>query len=336
MGLLSALYRTAVAGISLSYLIELQDQIFQATHQGGAGFDKYDRKLHATLEGTAASGTSGGTKTDPCVKYWGTGRDLCLKYLEGNPFFNATAGSDDIARLEQLTAWSWADWMQMVLAWHYCCELALLVVRFVVRERGDREFVNSPWPLFDVTGSLCFMAAFLLKYYTGRVDDFYRLVRWALALPPADLPDGFHYILQHHVGQVFLLQGLSAALLVARLIRVLSVNKKFGRFVMIYLSMFSALKHGIIIACLLWMAFTAFSVGITMLCQTYPEYLLGSLAFEDGMSCSDSWFNAMAFLFNTKVFASFPSRWLLRSDFFSTDLVCCVFASRQHQGGLEL
>ena len=235
-----------------------------------------------------------------------------------------------------MTAWSWADWMQMVLAWHYCCELALLVVRFVVRERGDREFVNSPWPLFDVTGSLCFMAAFLLKYYTGRVDDFYRLVRWALALPPADLPDGFHYILQHHVGQVFLLQGLSAALLVARLIRVLSVNKKFGRFVMIYLSMFSALKHGIIIACLLWMAFTAFSVGITMLCQTYPEYLLGSLAFEDGMSCSDSWFNAMAFLFNTKVFASFPSRWLLRSDFFSTDLVCCVFAPRQHQGGLEL
>ena len=84
MGLLSALYRTAVAGISLSYLIELQDQIFQATHQGGAGFDKYDRKLHATLEGTAASGTSGGTQTDPCVKYWGTGRDLCLKYLEGS------------------------------------------------------------------------------------------------------------------------------------------------------------------------------------------------------------------------------------------------------------
>ena len=123
MGLLSALYRTAVAGISLSYLFELQDQIFQATHQGGAGFDKYDRKLHAILEGTAASGTSGGTQTDPCVKYWGTGRDLCLKYLEGNPFFNATTGSDDIARLEQLTAWSWSDWMQMVLAWHYCCEL---------------------------------------------------------------------------------------------------------------------------------------------------------------------------------------------------------------------
>ena len=72
------------------------------------------------------------------------------------------------------------------------------------------------------------------------------------------------------------LQGVSASLVVVRFIRVLSVFKKFGKFVLTYFSMFTAIKHGFVVALLLWVAFTLARVGLTMLCQTYPDYLLMS------------------------------------------------------------
>ena len=72
--------------------------------------------------------------------------------------------------------------------------------------------------------------------------------------------------------------------------------------------MFSGLKHGLVVAILLWLAFTLIRVGLTMLCQAHPDYLLMSGSFEDGLpplSCSHSFQDAMAFLFNTMV--GFPA-----------------------------
>ena len=65
-----------------------------------------------------------------------------------------------------------------------------------------------------------------------------------------------------------------------------------------YLSMFSALQYAVVVAFLLWTSFVMARNGLTMLCQTYPKYLIGSEAFGDeNVVCSNSFENTLAALF---------------------------------------
>ena len=97
-----------------------------------------------------------------------------------------------------------------------------------------------------------------------------------------------------------MLQGISFGIAFVRLFTILSVFETFGKFVLTYYSMFSAIWHGFIVGVILWIAFTLTRIGLTLLCQTYPTHLLASTV--DGgdhrVSCSDSYFNSFSLIFN--------------------------------------
>ena len=207
---------------------------------------------------------------------------------------NSTAG---ILR-QEFSEESAADWIQFFLAWHYLANMLVMLVRFCVRDRGSREFVRSIWPSLEVAGGACFIWSFALKHGSGGVPKFYDRVLSQLSSLHSDTSAEHYHAHQQRQGLVFLLQGVSAAFLTARLIRVLSVKKQFGKFVLTYLSMFSALKYGVVVAFILWTSFAMARIGLTMLCQTYPKYLIGSEAFGDeNVVCSNSFENTLAALF---------------------------------------
>ena len=93
--------------------------------------------------------------------------------------------------------------------------------------------------------------------------------------------------------------------------------KSFGKFWMTYLSMFSAVRFVFVIFILLWVAFTILRIGLTMLCQTCPSYLMGTTVSGD-VSCPDSFHNAMALVWN-----DVQGDW--GYDGLMTDLFCLYF-----------
>lgn len=192
---------------------------------------------------------------------------------------------------EELKIFSLSDWIQWWLSVHYGLQLLLVLVSGSIQRQTEHGRAQI-W--VEVAGSLCFLAACLLKYYTGDLTEFYSTVLYRISTQYW-MQDDVKFVLEHREGWVFFLQGLSAALLVLQCIHSMSVLRGFGPFVLAYYNMFSGLQHGFVVAILLWIAFTLVRVGMTLLCQSHPDYLL-----KDDLSCSHSFENAMAFLFNTK------------------------------------
>ena len=81
--------------------------------------------------------------------------------------------------------------------------------------------------------------------------------------------------------------------------------------------MFSAVRFVFVIFILLWVAFTILRIGLTMLCQTCPSYLMGTTVSGD-VSCPDSFHNAMALVWN-----DVQGDW--GYDGLMTDLFCLYF-----------
>ena len=199
---------------------------------------------------------------------------------------------------EELKPLSVSDWIQWCLSAHYGVQLVLVLVSVLIQ----RQTKQARWLMFDVAGSLCFLASCVLKYHTGDLTEFYLEVVRQISTQFWTREEA-EFVLEHREGWVYFLQGVSAALLVVRFIHSLSVFRAFGTFVLTYFNMFSGLRPGLVVALLLWFAFTLIRVGLTMLCQAHPDYLLMSGSFEDdvpALSCSHSFPDAMAFLFNTK------------------------------------
>jgi hypothetical protein len=258
---MNAIYRLLVAVLSGYYLAHLQSLTFQTTHEGDRAEDKADA-YNAVTDFASAS--------------------------------NATAVYPiDI----ELREWSETDSMQMVLACHYMASLLIQVLLIdilimtymshvsystymmqVVHNYlvGFKELTRNIWAWLDMMSSILFIIAFVIKHYSGNVWVFYMIVREAVIGQEdynvcCDLGTPFQ-----RAGLFFLLQGISGALQALRFVRVLSVSRKFGKFVLTYLSMFSAIKHGFVVGLIMWVAFTMSRIGLTLLCQTYPEYLLMS------------------------------------------------------------
>ena len=119
------------------------------------------------------------------------------------------------------------------------------------------------------------MASCVLKYHAGDLTEFYLEVVRQISTQFWTREEA-EFVLEHREGWVYFLQGVSAALLVVRFIHSLSVFRAFGTFVLTYFNMFSGLRPGLVVALLLWFAFTLIRVGLTMLCQAHPDYLLMS------------------------------------------------------------
>jgi len=271
---LNAVYQVLVAVCGITYLVELQDAVFRTTH--------------------VASGLGNATHYNPVP----------------NLPQDATYAMD-----RQFKAGSSTDWLQSFLMLHHVCQLVLTQISVWVMSQdldwGDVSSLGGGtasevrWNSIQATCSLCFLVAYCLKHQGESLladsTHFYAMVR-SYVLNPEALEQWFTFpVLSHRPGVVYLLEGLSIAGSCATFLRVLSIFKPFGKFVLTFFSMFRAIKHGLVVWVLLHASFVFLRTGMTMLCQTYPDYLLdGATVGEYAVTCSDNPVNSFALLFNTE------------------------------------
>ena len=263
---LTSLYQIMVAGCGIWYLSNLQDAVFKTTHvaSGLGNTTHYDRVSNLSKDATY---------------------DMNGALKEGSP----------------------TDLFQTMLTIHHVCQLVLsMALLSLVKTRGAglRLFKT-----LEVVGSCCWLAAYGLKHRRATVfwdsTDFYVLVRSHVLTPEAFEPLWFPVFGNPNdrsgdrPGVVFLLEGLSIGLSIFNLLSVICQFKSFAKFVLTFFSMFSAISHGLVVWVVLHLVFVFIRIGLTILCQTYPDYLLNGATVGDDVTCSDNPLNAFALLFNS-------------------------------------